>query len=448
MKTCTSGWLVIAMIASTLSSNAAPARISATGSERATTGLGNLIVTQTNATHVVWLDNDPVTSNYWAKAATMDHATGRWSEPVPLAKAFDNHARPCIAADEQGYLHVIVSGHNTPFQYLKSLKPGDTAAWSKPVLFQKGTYPYLLAASDSTLWLAGRAVPQDGIHLYSKVGGGPWKLVATPFGRAPQFRDYAGYNTMLAWDPARRRLHVAADVYEGPAALRRGEHQAIVYLATDDGGQTWKRADGTELGTNRVADTVDVLASSNRKRSNAKGPPSLRLSGLVLDDEGRPIVLYSSAEPEPWRPVLSTPGPDGKWRELGLTEAAKAQAPARAIHAIAAGLTRTADKRLLVSLSIAPAAKPAGAEDADEDGADAARPLLASSPDSGQTWSFAPLLPADFTGQPLAPSLERISGFTPVGASQPPGLIFFTGESRYRKPGEVIRNPVFFTRLP
>ncbi len=453
MKTRMFGWLVITMLSSALGSSGAPALLSETGSERATTGLGNLIVTQTGATHVVWLDNDPATSSYWAKVSSLDHATGRWSAPLPLAKAFDNHSRPCIAADDQGFLHVIVSGHNTPFQYLKSLKPGDASAWSKPVLFQKGTYPYLLAGSSNTLWLAGRAVPQDGIHLYAKKGDAPWKLVATPFSRAPQFRDYAGYNTMLAWDPVRKRLHVAADVYEGPTALRRGEHQAIVYLATDDEGRTWKRADGTELGTNRVADTVDVLASSNRKRENAKGPPSLRLSGLVLAPDGRPIVLYSSREPDPWRPMLVTPGADGQWQDLGLAGAAAATATGCTISAHAAGLTLTADGRLLASLSIVPIkAAPGQAAEADEAGeaaaGDVARSVLATSADHGKTWAFAPLLPGSLAERPIAPSLERISGAPAVGTTQPPGIVFFTGLSRYRKAGEVIRNTVYFTRLP
>ena len=85
--------------------------ISSTGSERATSGAGNKIVTFGGKTHVVW--QDVTSEGYFNRVGSLDHATGRWSEPFTLNKGRDNHARPVLTVDGRGYLHAILSGHNS-----------------------------------------------------------------------------------------------------------------------------------------------------------------------------------------------------------------------------------------------------------------------------------------------------------------------------------------------
>ena len=66
--------------------------LSSIGSERATQGNGNKIVTFRGKTHVVWQDADA--KGYFARVRTLDHKTGKWSPTYTLGKGRDNHARP------------------------------------------------------------------------------------------------------------------------------------------------------------------------------------------------------------------------------------------------------------------------------------------------------------------------------------------------------------------
>jgi hypothetical protein len=87
--------------------------VSANGSERATSGSGGKIVTFDGVTHIVWQDATD-SGAYLNRVRSMNHTTGEWSEPFTLNKGKDNHARPVIAVDREGYLHVILSGHSSP----------------------------------------------------------------------------------------------------------------------------------------------------------------------------------------------------------------------------------------------------------------------------------------------------------------------------------------------
>ena len=80
--------------------------ISEIGSERATSGNGNKIVTFDGKTHIVWQDS--IDEGYFARARTLHNASGEWSPVYTLGKGRDNHARPTITVDSKGYLHVII----------------------------------------------------------------------------------------------------------------------------------------------------------------------------------------------------------------------------------------------------------------------------------------------------------------------------------------------------
>ena len=80
--------------------------ISEIGSERATVGDGNKIVTWESKVHVVWQDISR--DGYLNQVRSFDQAAGTWSETVTLGKGLDNHARPILSVDHDGYLTGIV----------------------------------------------------------------------------------------------------------------------------------------------------------------------------------------------------------------------------------------------------------------------------------------------------------------------------------------------------
>jgi hypothetical protein len=143
---------------------AEPVLLSELGSERSTTGPGNNIVTHDGKTHAVWQESDA--KGYWAKIRTLDRATGKWSAAVTLGPGFDNHARPCIAVDSKGNLHVVIGGHNTMMFYCRSIKPNDSSAWTKREPIDNGTYPMLVCGPDDTLVLGARNKGHGGVNLY------------------------------------------------------------------------------------------------------------------------------------------------------------------------------------------------------------------------------------------------------------------------------------------
>lgn len=420
--------------------------LSTQGSERATTGLGNKIVTIGERTHAVWLDVNA--TGYWARVSTLNRTNGQWSKTVTLGKAFDNHSRPTIAADRDGILHVIISGHNTPYLYTKSARPNDASEWTKPVPVFKGTYPSLVAGPDGSLWLSGRPPTLNGVDLFCKTNNGNWKPVfPLAYKRDPKYKGYGGYNSILAWGPGHRRLHFACDIYEGPNDKLRGMHQAIVYMVSDDRGLTWKRGNGTPIEGEHFGTNLDVVADSLQNRGVIKSNPVLRLGGLVVDDQDRPYILYSGDEPVAGEARLVTPAEGGGWTELGLAAALRQHDPEWGALGPAGAFTRTEAGVLQMCIPLAPLAGMKNPADK-EVKPDSIRYVWIESADGGKTYTFkAPVPGGDGIGR-FAPSLERPSGGNAVAAKgNGTGLLFFSGLHRYAKPGEVIQNRVYFTEV-
>jgi len=136
------------------------AQLSVIAGERASQGPGNKIVTSQGKTHFAWQDS--YEQRYFARVRTLDHETGTWTPSVTLAEGVDEHSRPTLAIDSQGYLHTIMGGHNSPLQYRRSIRPHDSSEWTPTESFGKNTHPVLLCGPDDTLYLAalqGQVMP-------------------------------------------------------------------------------------------------------------------------------------------------------------------------------------------------------------------------------------------------------------------------------------------------
>lgn len=422
--------------------------ISTQASERATGGMGNKMVTLGDRTHCVWQDSTP--EGYWARVRTYDRAAGAWGDTVTLGQGVDNHARPTIAADADGFLHVIIGGHNSPYQYLRSVAPNDARAWTGPVAFGKGTYPFLVCGPDKRLFLAGRPASHNGVDLYVREPEGEWTFARElALKREPQYREYAGYNTVLAWGPGHRRLHMACDVYEGLGTYKgRGENQLVVYLVSEDMGRTWKRADGSAIDGEPFPKNLDVIAASSRKREQNMPQPVLRLGGLVVDAADRPYVLYTSDEPERGRAGLVTPDGSGGWRDLGLAAALAGAYPGLGTLGPRAGFSLASDGTLRMCLPMAPL-EDFGVPGAPAIKAERVRYIVATTADGGLTYRFSEPVPSGDGVTRHQITLERPTGFAPVGADgHGTGMMYFEGLMRYPRSGEVLQNQLYYVELP
>ena len=113
--------------------------LSTAGSQSATNEGGNKIVTVGRRTHVTWQDVTP--EGYFNRVRTLDLDSGEWSPTCTLGSAYDDHARAVLVADAGGFLHAVLSGHNTACTYRRSRSANDASAWTDPVEIADGTYP-------------------------------------------------------------------------------------------------------------------------------------------------------------------------------------------------------------------------------------------------------------------------------------------------------------------
>lgn len=268
------------------------ALISETGSERATVGDGNKIVTLGSQTHVVWQDISR--EGYLNQVRSFDRDTGTWSASVTLGQGLDNHARPILTADHEGYLLVVLGGHNSPVTWRRSVRPDDCLEWTSPESIGVGTYPVLACGPDNTLYLTLRAANHAGVDFYAKPPGQTWGLRSRIVGNASEYREaYAGFHMQMMMGPD-GVLHAAIDFYEGEDEAGRGLHMAVCYCKSDDGGRTWMRANGTPIDTPARPEGMDVLARSTESRVEKLPRPEDANCGMLVDSESRPHILHLS----------------------------------------------------------------------------------------------------------------------------------------------------------
>ena len=166
--------------------------LSTAGSQSATNEAGNKIVTVGRRTHVTWQDVTP--EGYFNRARTLDLDTGEWSPTYTLGSAYDDHARAVMVADADGFLHVVLSGHNTPCTYRRSRAANEASAWTDPMEIADGTYPYLVCGPDEHLYLGMRNGNQNGVELYRRPPDGPWHHVGKVIDRLADYRDTPAFS--------------------------------------------------------------------------------------------------------------------------------------------------------------------------------------------------------------------------------------------------------------
>lgn len=405
--------------------------ISRTGSSRATGyAEANKIVTIGDRTHVCWLDS--VEDGFRARVRTFDRAAMRWSDTVTLGDAYDNHGGPALTADSRGYLHTVYYPHHHPMRYRRSLHPNDGSQWSKELLIaDKTTYPTLLCGPDDVLYLTCRVSDASGnwtVRLYRKPIDGPWaEPLPTPLIRS-RYPKYAHFQDAMAWGPDGRTIHLSCRIYE-----QDGARQTVGYMRSDDGGTTWRKADGTKIELPATADTIDVLAGEFSR--NPK--PGLRCGAIAVDPRGSPLILHSRYDPLPGQAFVA--GPDGKggWfhRPVKPTLAAT--------HAgygliMPGGLSSVGD-RLFVALTLI---KPQANDIHNIWGHPTSEPILLETRDGGETFVERFSTPPDAATPRWLPSIERNTGHHPVAPGRGPALLYTEG-GRGDNNRQIVANRVY-----
>ena len=431
--------------------------LSSRGCCAATAGTGNKIITHRGKTHVTWLDSTE--HGFFAVVRTLDRATGTWSPTYTLGKAPDDHGRPAMTIDGQGYLHLVYGAHQNRIPYRRSLRPNDASAWSQIEYFGgRLSYPTLVCGPDNALYLTGR-FGWDGVRLYVRPPGGEWRDRGLIIKRLADCSSYAAFHEGLAWGPDHQTLHLSCQFFQGKSnnSLYWGTVQSINYMRTRDFGRSWERADGTPIALPATATSMDVLAAGE----GFDPKPGLRNTGaIVVDSRGRPYVLYYRNSPtQPGQVFLVRSDRRGRWRSLPLQAAMDRVAPDWALVDCRAGFTITADDRLCMALTLAPIKHP----EARWDGKPldryfhepaywqnffpkARRVVWVESVDAGASFAKIDVLPNDPHTAHLQASIEMPTGFNQIPAAERPSLLYHTGVS-HNPDGRLIDNDVFFVRV-
>jgi hypothetical protein len=439
--------LIVGCILCSSSAVAEPQRIllSDIGSERATSGSGNKLVTFGGKTHVVWQDRTK--EGYFNRVRTYDHKTKELSPTVTLNKGKDNHARPVIAVDQGGYLHVVMSGHNSPVMYRRSEEPNDISSWTKAEPAGSGTYPVLMCDSNGTLYLTLRsAVGWNGVDFYRKEPDKPWEKVQKLVKRDPKLPGYAGFASGMAWNEKEKKLHMVVDFYESKGVYdKRGLHQAVCYLHTKDQGDSWQTASTKKIELPARPESLDVLAQNTDPRQEPMPPPVVLAQGNICTDEkGMPHILYVSHAKRPGELIHATTDEKGHWQQSSISAAEKDFPRLRPISCRGA-FTADQDGAIYALIELTP-------DDASWRNGLPVRERAAArqdlkqlawliSQDSGETFKCLPALPKGTVFNQA--NVERPAGFNEIGGGRQPSFIYFDGTSNKKGPSDVVQNNVY-----
>ena len=423
--------------------------ISSIGSESATNGGGGKVVTFAGKTHVVWQDSTK--QGYFNRVRSLDHASGEWSDTFTLNRGRDNHARPVITVDHNGYLHALMSGHNSPVTYRRSVRPNDSSEWTDPEPAGSGTYPIVVCGPDDTLYLVMRSPNRwNGVDLYFKPPDQPWKLRHKLVRRDEQYPGYGAFHSGLAFSPD-GTLHIVVDFYEGKGVMdRRGLHQAVCTMRSRDDGQTWQKADGTPVTLPARPEDMDVLARDTAPRRHEPMPPPVVLAQgcIAVDSQGTPHVLYISHLEKPGQLIHATVDGQGRWKQRPIEGLEKAYPGMRPVRCRGA-LSIAEDDRFYALLDLYPLN--VGWTD---DGKPTRNMRLKPECRRRLAWLISGDACESFTAAPALeegaiynqPNLERPTGVNHIPAERRPPFIYFDGVSRYPEKNEILQNNVFLVR--
>jgi hypothetical protein len=225
-------------------------------------------------------------------------------------------------------------------------------------------------------------------------------------------------------------------------------------MRSDDFGRTWRKADGAPIELPATTDTIDLIDEGTRDRDATDRPkPGIRHCGLAVDSSNRPYVVYVRHTPDPGRIFLVTPDDAGGWGHRPLQEAIERRWPGLA--AVDCNVSMTRDDVMCLLLTLAPLKHPKANWSPGIYGRPAFwlrdypkihRVVWLETRDGGRTFASREVITHNPDRGTLVPTLERPTGFNGAAAGKLPPLLYFEGLSRYRKPGEIIQNDVYYVQ--
>ena len=204
----------------------------------------------------------------------------------------DAHRNPTLLVDEDGYLYVFYGAHGHPSHVVKSAAPYDISRWVKMVdIEDRNTYPQPWQLKKNEIFVSYRGTPPGWCYRKSTDGAKTWQ----PPVKLIQFGDNATYAVSVAETGAYpRKIHIAWERMGGgtPEEIRTkalwARRYNVYYACSDDGGNTWKRSDGSVYQLPITEATAEKIHDS--------GEHGVWLKDIQLDSRGNPYILFIDAD--------------------------------------------------------------------------------------------------------------------------------------------------------
>lgn len=234
-------------------------------------------------------DNSPAIS-------CLDHASRTFARPVVLGSNPDGdaHRNPTLHIDEDGLLYVFYGAHNDPTIVVRSDAPYDMSRWSRvaDIADEATSYPQPWQLRPGELFVAYRQPPGWWIRKSTNKGAS-WQE-RKPLLAYSARRLYAYAVTIAENGAYPRRIHMAwSKIGKGTPdeakmwclAFRRYN---VYYAYSEDGGDTWRRSDGTVYSLPITDKTAEKIYDC--------GERGVWLKDIRLDSEGNPYILFVESD--------------------------------------------------------------------------------------------------------------------------------------------------------
>lgn len=242
----------------------------------------SLVVDPSGGVHVIWQEEIEDGRIFIRYAGLKD---GAWSQPNEILTSPESQAAdyPTLAADAQGYLHVVFRGDATLY-YSRAYAPlaGSAQSWSEPQALEYAQNylgrPHLQIDAQDRLHLVysiGLGGKSGIYYQQSSDGGRNWSEPAVVYRNNRSDRTVDLPRLAVAADGRLHAVWVEADYPETFPPL------GIRYAASGDGGQTWS----------------EVV-------SLADGPysfPAILTAPTAVPEEEEVHVVYSGTQPDRYK---------------------------------------------------------------------------------------------------------------------------------------------------
>lgn len=267
---------------------------------------GNHLYYYNNRTYIIYTES----ATWKVYVRYYDHTANEWSDAVYVGICGDNHASGTIVVDSSGHIHIVYGGHVDalhPIEYRCSTNPEDISSWSDPEILdteEGSVYPQLKIGGDDTLYFIHRSGwAHNGNAVFRKKPfEGSWSSMTTLVEKEDIY-VYPVYGFAIGEDGV---IHLGINLYTSDYG----------YMKSDDGGETWKKSDGTDYTLPLNKTSIEKVFTGFSWLGSIAVSPTTNMPHIAVNSESTyHNISYRKWNGSEWT-IEKTIVSDGWWSQL------------------------------------------------------------------------------------------------------------------------------------